>query len=153
LLPQHHILRGEVWQLPSPPSSLQRPQTMCGDRFGRDDRGGDDPFGGRGNGRGGGGFGFRNDDRGPPPVQNSRFAAMIEGDEDYVHAEVRKQRDRERRCGGGRFGDGGGGGDEAPISTGPRWKQEEDSRSAQDSPMHVKCSQIKEIIGQISLTT
>ncbi|KAL7542058.1 hypothetical protein ACHAWF_007081 [Thalassiosira exigua] len=82
-----------------------------GDRFGRgggDDRGGGDRFG-------------RRDDRGPPPqVQNSRFAAAVQGDEDYVPAEVRNQRDQERRMerdaegdggmGGGRFGGEGGGG-------------------------------------------
>jgi len=95
-----------------------------GDRFGRmDDRGGGDRFGSRGGDDRGGGnqFGRRDDDRGPPPV-NSRFAALVQGDEDYVPAELRNQRNNERNMedGGGRFGqqqeggrfgqqDGGGG--------------------------------------------
>ena len=36
-------------------------------------------------------------DRRPPPVANSRFAAAVEGGEDYVPAKVRQQRNRERR--------------------------------------------------------
>jgi len=71
-----------------------------------DDRGGGNRFG-RGDERGG--FG-RND--GPPPmVQNSRFAAAVQGDEDYVPAEVRNQRNNERneQEGGGRFGQQDGG--------------------------------------------
>ena len=68
---------------------------MGGDRFGRnDDRG-----------QGGNRFGR---DQGPPMVQNSRFAAAVQGDEDYVPAEVRNQRNNERKMEdsgeGGRFG-------------------------------------------------
>lgn len=73
-----------------------------------DDRGGGNRFG-RGDERGGGGFGRNN---GPPPmVQNSRFAAAVLGDEDYVPAEVRNQRNNERneQEGGGRFGQQDGG--------------------------------------------
>ena len=83
------------------------------DRFGRpgDDRagGGSDRFG-RGDDRGGEERFGRND--GPPPMQNSRFAAAVQGDEDYVPAEVRNQRRMEREeQGQGRFGqqEGGGG--------------------------------------------
>ncbi len=89
------------------------------DRF---DRRGSDEGGDRGGGRGH----FGRDAGGPPPIpQNSRFAAALEADADYVPAEMRNQRDNERgddrfgrgagddgddRRGGGRgFGMGGGG--------------------------------------------
>ena len=84
------------------------------DRFGRpsDDRGGggSDRFG-RGDDHRGGEERFGRND-GPPPMQNSRFAAAVHGDEDYVPAEVRNQRRMEREeQGQGRFGqqEGGGG--------------------------------------------
>jgi hypothetical protein len=75
-----------------------------GDRFDR--RRDDDGYGG------GGRFGREN--VGPPPMQNSRFAAALDEDPDYVPAEVRQQRDRERAeqgeqrggLGGDRFGRG-----------------------------------------------
>ena len=47
-------------------------------------------------------------DMGPPPVANSRFAAALEADGDYVPAEMRNQRNAERndeRFGGGQDGD------------------------------------------------
>jgi hypothetical protein len=106
-----------------------------------DDRGG---FGGRGDDRGG----FGRNDRGPPPVANSRFAAAVAADEDYLDRGERDRRDRERneerefgdRGGpaGGRFGgrgDGGygrrGGRDQfnrdadLQLPTGPRGSQED----------------------------
>lgn len=72
-----------------------------GDRFER--RRDDDGYGGGGK--------FGRDNAGPPPMQNSRFAAAMDSDPDYVPAEVRQQRDRERameqeRGGGDRFGRG-----------------------------------------------
>lgn len=85
------------------------------DRFGRpsDDRGGGSDRFGRGDDHRGGEERFGRND-GPPPMQNSRFAAAVHGDEDYVPAEVRNQRRMEREeqgQGQGRFGqqEGGGG--------------------------------------------
>ena len=112
---------------------------------GRDDRG----FGGRDD-RGFGGRddrGFGRNDQGPPPVANSRFAAAVAADGDYLDRGERDRRDRERmeerdmggrNDGGGRFGgprDGGYGrrggrddfrGGELQLPTGPRGSQEDD---------------------------
>ena len=54
------------------------------------------------NGGGFGGGGRFNRDSGPPPVPtNSRFAAAMDSDPDYVPADVRQQRERERMEQGG----------------------------------------------------
>jgi hypothetical protein len=86
----------------------ERGDDRGGDRFGHGDERGGDRFG-RGDDRGGDRFGR---DAGPPPVVNSRFADLVQGDEDYVPAEVRNQRNNERNedGGGGRFGQQDGGG-------------------------------------------
>mmetsp|Transcript_20956 Transcript_20956/g.42772 ORF Transcript_20956/g.42772 Transcript_20956/m.42772 type:complete len:581 (+) Transcript_20956:356-2098(+) len=93
----------------------ERAQRFGGDRD-RDDMGMGGPPGGR-YGRGPPG----RMDEGPPVPRNSRFAAAVAADEDYVPAERRAERDREEaeergyggpREGGGRFGGAGGfGGD------------------------------------------
>ena len=79
-----------------------------GDRFERRREDGESGGGGFG---GGGRF---HRDSGPPPVPaNSRFAAAMDSDPDYVPAEVRQQRERERMEQGGdsRGGERGVGGD------------------------------------------
>lgn len=65
-------------------------------RMDGDDRGGGQQFG---------------RDMGPPPVANSRFAAALEADGDYVPAEMRNQRANERNE-EDRFGRGGPDGDD-----------------------------------------
>ena len=100
----------------------ERTHRFGGDRD-RDDMGMGMGMGGPPGGRYGRGPPGRMDE-GPPVPRNSRFAAAVAADEDYVPAELRAERDREEaeergfggpggpREGGGRFGGAGGfGGD------------------------------------------
>lgn len=67
-------------------------------------------------------------------VQNSRFAAAVQGDEDYVPAEVRNQRNNERmeQDGSGRFGQQDGGGRFGQQHGGGRFGQQDGRPDRQD---------------------
>lgn len=93
---------------------------------------------------------------GPPQPQNSRFAAAVAADSDYVDREERmvsRERERDERGDGGRFGDdrgsnrydgygrsGGSGRDELPR--GPRGSDNFDSRPPSHPPQQSRVDQL-----------